>query len=262
MTEIVLSPINISAPMVVEAARAAEAAGFEAIWTYDHISGISFGGRPVLDSWTVLAAVAAHTTRVAVGPLVVNTVARNAAHIAVATATLQQLSGGRVQLGLGAGAGPESPYSRELAMAGLPLMSAPERRQRVLDTVAFLRAVWAQEPGHEGILVPDPVPPIIVAANGPKMAAVAGRCADAVNFHDWQSDLPGAIASAWATAREVGNDAFVVTLEVPFEEEWLRADSKERHEVESLGVSRVMARWSSALGVDAIQRAAAWTDTA
>ena len=65
MTEIVLSPINISAPMVVEAARAAEAAGFEAIWTYDHISGISFGGRPVLDSWTVLAAVATHTTRVA-----------------------------------------------------------------------------------------------------------------------------------------------------------------------------------------------------
>jgi hypothetical protein len=60
----------------------------------------------------------------------------------------------------------------------------------------------------------------------------------------------------------VGNDAFVVTLEVPFEEEWLRADSKERQEVESLGVSRVMARWSSALGVDAIQRAAAWTDTA
>ena len=53
-----------------------------------------------------------------------------------------------------------------------------------------------------------------------------------------------------------------MTLEVPFEEEWLRADSKERQEVESLGVSRVMARWSSALGVDAIQRAAAWTDTA
>ena len=128
--------------------------------------------------------------------------------------------------------------------------------------MAFLRAVWAREPGHEGIVVPDPVPPIIVAANGPKMAAVAGRCADAVNFHDWQSDLPGAIAAAWAAAREVGNAAFVVTLEVPFEEEWLRADSKERQEVESLGVSRVMARWSSALGVDAIQRAAAWTDTA
>jgi alkanesulfonate monooxygenase SsuD/methylene tetrahydromethanopterin reductase-like flavin-dependent oxidoreductase (luciferase family) len=262
MTEIVLSPIEITAPVVVEAAQAAEAAGFEAVWTYDHISGVSFGGRPVLDSWTVLAAVAAHTNRVTLGPLVVNTVARHPAHIAVATATLQQLSAGRVQLGLGAGAGPESPYSRELAMVGLPLLSAPARRQRVLDTVAFLRAVWRHEPAYEGMLVPDPVPPIIVAANGPKMAAVAGRCADAVNFHDWQPDLEGAIAAALTAARETGNEGFAVTLEVPFEESWLRVDSAERKEVESLGVSRVMVRWSSALGVDAIQRAAAWTETA
>ena len=57
MTEIVLSPIDISAPVVVEAARASEASGFEAIWTYDHISGVAFGGRPVLDSWTLLAAI-------------------------------------------------------------------------------------------------------------------------------------------------------------------------------------------------------------
>ena len=85
-------------------------------------------------------------------------------------------------------------------MVGLPLLSAPARRRRVLDTVAFLRAVWRHEPGYEGILVPDPLPPIIVAANSPKMAALAGRCADAVNFHDWQPDLEGAIAAALAAA--------------------------------------------------------------
>jgi alkanesulfonate monooxygenase SsuD/methylene tetrahydromethanopterin reductase-like flavin-dependent oxidoreductase (luciferase family) len=262
MTEIVLSPIDISAPLVVEAARAAEAAGFEAIWTYDHISGVAFGGRPVIDVWTTLAAVAANTSRVALGPLVVNAIARHPAHVAVATATLQQLSAGRVQLGLGASAGPESPYSRELAMVGLPVLPAPERRQRVLDTVSFLRAVWAKEPGYEGIVVPDPLPPIVVAANGPKMAAVAGQCADAVNFHDWQPDLPGAIEAALAAAREAGNERFVVTLEVPFEEKWLRVDSAERHEVAELGISRVMVRWHAALGVDAIQRAAEWTETA
>jgi alkanesulfonate monooxygenase SsuD/methylene tetrahydromethanopterin reductase-like flavin-dependent oxidoreductase (luciferase family) len=262
MTEIVLSPIDISAPVVVEAARAAEAAGFEAIWTYDHISGVAFGGRPVLDSWTLLAAIASHTTRVTLGPLVVNTVARHPAHIAVATATLQQLSAGRVQLGLGAGAGPDSPYSRELALVGLPVLPAAERRQRVLDTVAFLRAVWARQPGFESMVVPNPLPPIIVAANGPKMAAVAGRCADAVNFHDWQPDLPGAVAAAVAAAQEAGNGGFEVTLEVPFEEAWLRPDSKERQEVAAVGVSRVMVRWSAAVGVDAIQRAAEWTETA
>ena len=53
-----------------------------------------------------------------------------------------------------------------------------------------------------------------------------------------------------------------MTLEVPFEEAWLRLDSDERQQVAALGVSRVMLRWSSALGVDAIQRAARWTETA
>ncbi|HTN81609.1 MAG TPA: LLM class flavin-dependent oxidoreductase [Acidimicrobiales bacterium] len=259
MTEIVLSPFDITASGIVAAARAAEAAGFEAIWTYDHISGVSFGGRPVLDSWTVLAAVAAHTSRVALGPLVVNTVARHRAHIAVATASLQQLSGGRVQLGLGAGAGPESPYSVELAMVGMPVLPAAERRQRVVDTVAFLRALWAREPGYEAILVPAPIPPIIIAANGPKMAAVAGRVADAVNFHDWQPDLPEAIRAALDAARVAGNERFEITLEVPFEDEWLRADSGVRRDAAALGISRVMVRWHAALGVDAISRAAAWT---
>ena len=76
------------------------------------------------------------------------------------------------------------------------------------------------EPGHEGIVVPDPVPPIIVAAKpARRWRPYAGRCADAVNFHDWQSDLPGAIATASATgAGSRRRTAFVVTLEVPFEE--------------------------------------------
>jgi alkanesulfonate monooxygenase SsuD/methylene tetrahydromethanopterin reductase-like flavin-dependent oxidoreductase (luciferase family) len=261
-TDIVLSPIDVSAPALVEAARRAEAAGFGGIWTYDHISGIAFQGRPVLDLWTVLASIAAETTRVSVGPLVVNTVARHPAHVAVATATLQDLSGGRVHLGLGAGAGPDSPYSQELAMVGLPVLDSATRRQGVVDTINFLRAVWARDPRYTGILVPDPFPAIYVAANGPKLAAVAGSHADAVNFHDWQEDLPGAVAAAINAAREAGNDGFRVTLEAPFEEKWLRTDSAERREVEALGVSQVMVRWSSALGLDAIDAAARWTETA
>ncbi len=262
MTDIVLSPIDVRASVVIEAAVAAEHAGFEAIWTYDHISGISFRGRPVLDVWTVLASVAATTTRVGVGPLVINTIARHPAHIAVAAATLQDLSGGRVRLGLGAGAGPESPYSRELAMVGLPVLSAPERRQRVVDTITFLRSAWSRDSVYEGMVLPDPPPPIFVAANGPKMAAIAGAHADAVNFHDWQRDLPGAVTAAVVAAKEAGNDDFRVTLEVPFEEAWLRPDSDERQHVAALGVSRLMLRWSASIGVDAIQRAARWTETA
>ena len=153
MTDIVLSPIDARASVLVEAAVVAESAGFEAIWTYDHISGIAFGGRPVLDVWTVLASIAASTTRVGVGPLVINTVARHPAHVAVATATLQDLSGGRVRLGLGAGAGPESPYSRELAMVGLPVMSsarATSTRGRHDRVRAVRLGARSQVRGHGG----------------------------------------------------------------------------------------------------------------
>ena len=115
-----------------------------------------------------------------------------------------------MNLGLGAGAGPESPYSTELAMVGFPLLDAATRRQGVVDTIEFLRAVWTHDVRYTGILVPDPLPPIYVAANGPRMAAVAGAHADAVNFHDWQEDLPGAITAAVKAARDAGNDGFRV----------------------------------------------------
>ena len=261
-TDIVLNPIDVSAPMFLEAARRAEAAGFGAVWTYDHISAVAFRGHATLDVWSMLGAVAAVTERVHLGPLVVNTPARHPAHIAVASASLQALSGGRFGLGLGAGAGTESKYSEELAMVGLPVLDAASRRQRVVEAIEVLRAVWARDPRYVGIALPEPPPPIYVAANGPRLAAVAGAHADAVNFHDWQADLPGAVAAAVAAAREAGNEGFRVTLEVPFEEKWLRADSAEREGVAELGVSQVMARWSADLGLDAIEAAARWTETA
>src|SRR5262245_28095418 len=97
-TDIVLNPIDISAPVIVEAARRAESAGFQAVWTYDHISAVAFRGSTTLGVWAVLSAVASATERVHLGPLVINTVARHPAHIAVASATLQELSGGRFEL--------------------------------------------------------------------------------------------------------------------------------------------------------------------
>ncbi len=261
-TDIVLNPIDVSAPTFLEAARRAEAAGFGAIWTYDHISAVAFRGRATLDVWSMLGAVATATHRVHLGPLVVNTPARHPAHIAVACASLQDLTGGRFRLGLGAGAGPESKYSEELAMVGLPVLDAASRRRRVVEAIELMRAVWAHDPPYVGIAVPDPPPPIYVAANGPKMAAIAGAHADAVNFHDWQTDLPGAVAAAVAAARDAGNEGFRVTLEVPFEEKWLRSDSAEREEIAALGVSQVMVRWSAELGLDPIDAAARWTETA
>lgn len=254
-----LSPFDISVSELVAAARAAESAGFDAVWTYDHLSGVSGDADSVLDPWVALAAIAASTEWIGLGPLVLNATVRHPAHIAVAAATLQELSHGRLMLGMGAGAGADR-YGAELAMVGLPRGSAAERRARTGEAVAAVRALWRGKPFLEGdhhVLVdahsfrrPEPEPMIVVGVNGPKMAAVAGRVADAVNIH-WFDDVEGLAAVA---RNESGHPGFEVTVEAPLEPEWLVGDGRTR--LERLGATRVMLRWNRSLGLGAIDRAA------
>jgi alkanesulfonate monooxygenase SsuD/methylene tetrahydromethanopterin reductase-like flavin-dependent oxidoreductase (luciferase family) len=264
-TDIVLNPIDLTSATLLDAARAAEDAGFAGVWTYDHLSGAVLHGRRTLDVWTMLGALAAVTTRVALGPLVANATVRHPAHINSAVATLQELSGGRVRLGVGAGAGPGSPFARELTMLGLDVHRAPTRRRMVADTVGYLHALWSGAPEFvgaavdfrdvEGVLIPDPAPPIIVGANGPRMAALAGDYADGVNVHEFTPDAPGLLKIARDAAIAAGHPSFLLTVEAPFTDPWFDPDSDERGQLEALGVSRVMLRWSGELGVPAIARA-------
>lgn len=78
---------------------------FDAVWTYGHVSGVSANADWVLDPWVALTAIAGATERIHLGPLVLNATIRHPAHIAAAAATLQNASGGRVMLGMGAGTG-------------------------------------------------------------------------------------------------------------------------------------------------------------
>lgn len=255
-----LSPFDASVADLVAAARAAEASGFDAVWTYDHVSGVSGDADSVIDPWVVLTAITTATNRIGLGPLVLNATIRHPSHIAVAAATLQDLSGGRFLLGMGAGSGP-GPYGRELAMVGLPLRTAAERRARTEEAVAAVRALWRGKPVLEGehhplvdasgFHSPDPEPPIVIGANGPKMAALAGRVADAVNFHWYERDLEALAASARHAA---GSPDFAVTVEAPLEPYWMTGDGRRR--LERLRASRVMYRWSTASGLDAIGDAA------
>lgn len=254
-----LSPFDVSISELIAAARLAEFEGFDAVWTYDHISAVSGNAHTVLDPWVVLSAIASSTEKIALGPLVLNATARHPAHIAVAAATLQELSAGRLILGMGAGAGPDR-YGAELAMVGLPLRSAAERRQRTEEAVNVVRALWRGKPFLEGqhhpltdargFRQPNPEPKIVVGANGPKMAALAGRVADAVNLHWFEDDLEGLADIA---RRASGDPHFEVTVEAPLTPEWL--DGAGRSRIERLGASRIMYQWNRALGLDAIRKA-------
>ena len=166
---------------VREAALAAEQAGFGAVWVNDHLAGSVENAPYVLECWTVLSALAAEVPRIGLGPLVLNVANRDPGTLAVMAATLQHLSGGRLLLGIGAGAQSGTPYAIEQEALGRGFRSAEERRGDVERTITMLRRVWSGAvPPAAGFLRPEPVPPIVVGARGPKMAELAGHVGDGI----------------------------------------------------------------------------------
>ncbi len=253
-----LSPFGLRIDELTEAARQAEAAGFDGVWVYDHLSGAVAGAGWTLDPWVALTSIAAATDRLVVGPLVLNAPARHPARIALAAATLQQLSGGRLMLGMGAGAGADS-HGEELGMVGMDRLSASVRRSITADSIDAVRALWANQ-GFAGrhfqfddphsFLTPDPHPPIIVGANGPRMAELAADHADGVNLHSREPKLEALCELARSRARRVG---FVLTVEAPMTDEWMLGEGRRR--LDRIGIDRLMLRWRSGLGMDAIRAA-------
>jgi alkanesulfonate monooxygenase SsuD/methylene tetrahydromethanopterin reductase-like flavin-dependent oxidoreductase (luciferase family) len=177
--DVLLDTFGVHWSDVAAGARAAERAGLDGVWVNDHLAGGVEGAPHVLECWTVLASIAASVPRLALGPLVLNVANRDPAVLAVMAATLQDVSGGRVLLGLGAGAGRGTAYATEQTARGMPIPPDERRREAVERAVEVLHRVWsgAVAPAT-GFLRPEPTPPVIVAGTGPKMAALAGRVAD------------------------------------------------------------------------------------
>lgn len=260
--DLVINPTDVDPATVVDAARAAERAGFDGVWTYDHLSGAVLDGSSIPEVWTTLGAIGAATSRVTVGPLVANATTRHPAALAVAAATLQQITEGRAMLGLGAGAGPESPFADELTMLGVEAKSAATRRAIVEEVIGVIRHLWRGDADlvgqhfslHDasGFIRPDPPPAIIVGANGPKMAALAGRTSDGVNFRSSDEALEDLVATARAAAN--GRD-LLMTIACPLVDEWLSREHPNRQRMASLRVDRLMLTWTGDHGISSIHEA-------
>jgi alkanesulfonate monooxygenase SsuD/methylene tetrahydromethanopterin reductase-like flavin-dependent oxidoreductase (luciferase family) len=161
-------------------ARAIEKAGLDYIGIQDHPYNTRF-----LDTWTLLAALAQETTRARLFPNVANLPLRPPAMLAKAAATLDVLSGGRIELGLGAGA-----FWEGIAAMGGPVRRAGEAVDALEEAIQIIRRFWSGErsvsfagqyytvqgarPG------PHPAHPIGIwlGALGPRMLALTGRLAD------------------------------------------------------------------------------------
>ncbi|HVJ98074.1 MAG TPA: LLM class flavin-dependent oxidoreductase, partial [Acidimicrobiia bacterium] len=118
---------------LVAVAQRAESIGFDTVLVSDHVGG---GDAPMI----TLATAAQATDRIRLGTFVLNNDMRNPVQLAWEAATLDRLSGGRFELGLGAGHTPQ-----EYTATGIELRSASERKQRLCETVEVMGALLAGE---------------------------------------------------------------------------------------------------------------------
>lgn len=129
---------------IVDVARRAEAAGFDDVWTADHVAvPTTLEGMPGFfpEPVPVLSAAAAHTSRVGLGVSVLIPAYRNPTHFAKQWATLDWLSGGRTILGVGAGW-----LEPEFEACGVPMV---DRARRLDDYIGGWRAAWSGETSYE-----------------------------------------------------------------------------------------------------------------
>ncbi|MGV0790601.1 LLM class F420-dependent oxidoreductase [Mycolicibacterium sp. XJ1819] len=161
-------------------ARAAEAAGYSAFFRSDHYTAMSGDGLPgPTDSWVTLGAIARETTSIRLGTLVTSATFRYPGPLAIAVAQVDEMSGGRVEFGIGSGW-----YEAEHTAYGIPFPPLGERFDRLTEQLQIVTGLWQTPPGqrfdHDGDhytltdspALPKPVqsphPPVIIGGMGAK----------------------------------------------------------------------------------------------
>lgn len=180
---------------LAQIARTADEAGFESLWLMDHFFQIGgeFGSpeNEMLEGYSTLAFLAAHTRRIKLGTLVTGVIYRQPGILAKTVTTLDVLSGGRACLGIGAGW-----FEREAHGLGIPFPPVAERFERLEETLQIVLQMWSDDDGPymgkhyklaETMNHPQPLtkphPPIMIGGLGEKKTLrLVARYGDACNL--------------------------------------------------------------------------------
>jgi alkanesulfonate monooxygenase SsuD/methylene tetrahydromethanopterin reductase-like flavin-dependent oxidoreductase (luciferase family) len=204
-----LPQVRLSFGALEERAAAAEGLGFHSVWLMDHLAAPGLPDADTLEAWTVASTLAARTTRIRIGHLVLCDGFRHPALLAKMAATLDVVSGGRLELGIGWGS-----VEQELRTFGFTPEASPRRAGRMSETLDILRLMFAGHPfDYEGRYyrlegaIGRPVPaqerlPVHVGGAGTRLTLpLVARHADWWNCPSYAVDRLGVLRTQIGGAR-------------------------------------------------------------
>ena len=234
--------------------RFAEAAGFDGAWLFDHFKAL-YGdpAGPCLEGWTLLAALAASTERIRLGPLVTGMTYRHPSMLAAEAVTVDHVSGGRLEFAVGA-----AWFEEEHRELGFHFPSVKERAERLEEAVQLVRLLMTEDgvsfAGKHYRLVkatyrPRPVqqphPPLWIGARGERlMLPIVGRNADVWHAGGRAESLKRKWLVVAEHAEKAGRDPadIVRASDLSISEEWdeVRAQAESLRDI---GVTYLTVSW-------------------
>src|SRR5438876_2547372 len=218
--------------------RIADEAGFDHVWIFDHLASIGAGGpdRPVFEGWSLQAAIAATTQRVRLGCLVTGNTYRNPALLAKIAVTVDHLSNGRLEFGIGA-----AWAEIEHQLYGIPGLE--HRVGRLSESLQIIKSLFTQDRTNfegryyrftDAIANPKPIqkphPPIWIGAQGESTLRLTARHADVWNTPGGDPEFVAEVIKKFDDAcGEVGRNPAEVRRSLQFG--W---DGKDRNELVDL----------------------------
>jgi len=203
---------------------------FDSLWLNDHFVtgfGTAFGAEgPHMEGWTLLAALAHATSRVRLGIIVSGNTYRHPAMLAKQGTTVDHISGGRLEFGLGA-----AWHTYEHAVYGMPLHTTRERLERLDEATQVIKLLWTEptpsfhgryyeldQPPYNPPNVQSPHPPILIGGGGEKRTLLTvAKYADACNVSGTPEEVAHKLQVLDQHCRDVGRDPAAIrrTTQIP-----------------------------------------------
>ena len=257
--------------------RDADELGFHGVWNYDHFYGLHVAGQPLelptLEAWTTLAAMAKVTARARIGCMVTGVTYRHPAVLANMAVSVDHISGGRLELGIGA-----AWHEPEHVTYGIEFPSAGVRIAMLDEACEIIRRLWTEDKvTHEGrfwtlrdaLCFPKPVQeriPIVIGGAGPrKTLRVVAKHADEWNWNAFPTPSGEAFRELSAILDEhcaaVGRDPADIRRSVQLflfnhDEDTLEALPGQLDELEAAGLQHAVLSFYTPPSTDVLKRLA------